>query len=606
MFKKIILLCLVLSLLITGTLPALAVDPVEYCTFHSVDELIEWINTAKAEDGEEFAAWYPFLRAARLQSELRVAVSASEEYTLKEILVPAGQDNMQFFYENGTHKFMVYIELPGTVDKPKASLSERVAKMNEELALAYEGVQYTALTYPGIDKPTGEYILDGGEYQKKDSEDTEVLAPTKISSWLDYTIMIQGIGDLYGTKWDNEAYYGLFRTKTVELNPDEIYRLDLTEKFTDEAFRNFVYAKIGKEPGEPIYDTDIANIREIDIHNRADELRVYSLAGIEYFAGLERLEVTNCKITELDVSMLKQLKRLAVYWCRSLTSLKANGLEKLTGLSCYDNGLTELQVSAPSLIYIHATDNQLSELDLSGCPALEELYISRNNLKTLDITPCPKLRTLSFSGNLFEDTSAIIGYEGRDLWDGSIKIEPTEPELIILPLLDVSQTDWFYDAVQYTFENGLMTGVADYLFAPKETLSRAMVATVLYRLAGEPEAKGDNPFPDVEAGQWYSDAVIWAADEKIVEGYGNGSFGPNDPVTREQLVTMFWRTRGCPEASADVLSGFSDAAEISSWAVDAFAWAVDRGHIQGKPGGTLDPQGTTTRAELAQILMNHA
>ena len=247
-------------------------------------------------------------------------------------------------------------------------------------------------------------------------------------------------------------------------------------------------------------------------------------------------------------------------------------------------------------------------MDLSGCLALVELFIDDNNLRTLDITHCPELRTLSCTGNLFEDNSAIIGYEGRDLWDGSIKLDfyPQKSDSSDeLPLQDVAETDWVYDGVRYAFESGLMKGVSDDRFAPQEEVSRAMIATVLHRLAGTQKAGGSNPFPDVEEGQWYSDAVIWAAGEKIIEGYGNGSFGTNDPVTREQLVTMFWRAEGKPDAAQDALSDFSDAAEISSWAEDAFAWAVSTGLIQGKPGNLLDPQGTTTRAEVAQILMNY-
>lgn len=397
----------------------------------------------------------------------------------------------------------------------------------------------------------------------------------------------------------------VFAFQTVAFADDKV---DITEEFTDEAFRNFVYSKIQKEPGEPIYTTDVANIRKFEIHNESDKLRVKSLAGIEYFTGLERLEVVNCMITELDVSMLKQLNHLSVFWCGSLTSLKANGLENLKGLICYYNGLSELKVTAPSLEYISCGNNQLSELDLSGCPALEQLICSRNNLRTLDITPCPKLNTLSCRYNLFEDNSAIIGYKDRHLWDGTVELAfyPQKSEASDeLPLQDVAVTDWFYDAVHYAFERGLMKGVSDDRFAPQDEVSRAMTATVLYRLAGAQKAEGSNPFPDVEAGQWYSDAVIWAAGEKIIEGYGNGSFGTNDPVTREQLVTMLWRAEGKPDAAQDALSDFSDAEQISAWAEEAFAWAVGTGLIQGKPGGILDPKGTITRAEVAQILMNY-
>lgn len=179
------------------------------------------------------------------------------------------------------------------------------------------------------------------------------------------------------------------------------------------------------------------------------------------------------------------------------------------------------------------------------------------------------------------------------------------PDIFPNRFQDVQLSNWYYKSVLFVSECGLMQGIANNRFAPEETLSRAMAATVLYRLAGEPEAKGSNPFPDVKEGRWYSDAVIWAAGETIIEGYGDGTFGTNDPVTREQLVTLFWRYQGRLAVEADALAGFGDAQSISSWAEDTFVWAVNIGLIQGKPGGILDPKGTITRAEVAQILMNY-
>ena len=398
-------------------------------------------------------------------------------------------------------------------------------------------------------------------------------------------------------------FMSLFAFQTVAYAED---RVDITEKFEDKAFRNFVYSAIGKIPGEPIYDTDVANIYEFKVHNSNDQPPVRSLAGIEYFTGLVRLRVVNCQITELNMTMLKQLKYLNVHSCANLKTIDVRGMEQLEILSCHFNGLTELKLSCSSLTSLNCSENQLSELDLSDCPALEQMYCDSNNLQTLDVRSCPKLNMLLCRNNLFKDTSAIIGYDEREWLDPNYTLDfypqKTQPS-VGLVLQDVAQTDWFYDAVQYTFERGFMKGVSDDRFAPQDEVSRAMTATVLHRLAGEQEAKGSNPFPDVEAGQWYSDAVIWAAGEKIIEGYGNGSFGTNDSVTREQLVTMFWRAQGKPVANAQVLSAYSDAAEISPWAEDAFAWAVSTGLIQGKPGKILDPSGTTSRAQLATILM---
>ena len=177
----------------------------------------------------------------------------------------------------------------------------------------------------------------------------------------------------------------------------------------------------------------------------------------------------------------------------------------------------------------------------------------------------------------------------------------TEPER---PFEDVGETDWFYEAVYYCFDRGWFKGVSETEFAPDMNMSRAMFATVLYRLAGSPETSGENPFSDVEEGTWYTEAVIWASENGVVYGYEDGRFGINDPVTREQMVTMLWRWLGKPAGTGD-LSAFKDAEDISPWAKEAMAWAVGEGVIHGKGDGILDPGGESKRSEVAQMLMNY-
>ncbi len=174
------------------------------------------------------------------------------------------------------------------------------------------------------------------------------------------------------------------------------------------------------------------------------------------------------------------------------------------------------------------------------------------------------------------------------------------------PFTDVASGAWYYNAVYYCFDKGYFNGTSADRFTPDGTMTRAMFATVLYRMAGEPGVAGKSPFKDVEAGKWYTNAIIWASGKKVIEGYGGGIFGTNDPVTREQMVTLFWRYHGKPTAAAADLSSFRDAEEISAWAKDAFRWAVSVGVVSGKGGGVLDPKGTATRAEVAQIVTNDA
>ena len=183
-----------------------------------------------------------------------------------------------------------------------------------------------------------------------------------------------------------------------------------------------------------------------------------------------------------------------------------------------------------------------------------------------------------------------------------------EPEPEGLPFTDVTSGDWFYDAVAYVYDKGMMEGTTDTTFAPAMNLTRSMIAQVLYNLEERPEAPGAAGFTDVAAGAWYADAVNWAAARGIVKGYDTGAFGPEDSVTREQLAAILYRyaqAKGYDTTQGGMaVREFSDSASISDWAQEAMAWAVNAQVLSGKGNGVLDPQGTATRAEVAQMLMN--
>lgn len=170
---------------------------------------------------------------------------------------------------------------------------------------------------------------------------------------------------------------------------------------------------------------------------------------------------------------------------------------------------------------------------------------------------------------------------------------------------DVDANAWYAEAVSYCDQNGLMSGTSGTEFSPNKTMTRAMLAAALYRQAGSPAVNGNDTFPDTDFGEWYSDAVIWASQNEIITGYANGSFGTNDPVTREQIVTILWRMAGSPAAGAQAVS-FADGADISDYASDAVSWASASSIISGKSGNRFDPQGKATRAEVASILANNA
>lgn len=175
-------------------------------------------------------------------------------------------------------------------------------------------------------------------------------------------------------------------------------------------------------------------------------------------------------------------------------------------------------------------------------------------------------------------------------------------------LEDVDRDAWYHEYVDYVVEKGLMQGVADNRFAPYFTTTRAMIVTILYRLEGKPSVSGTSPFDDVAGGQWYTDAVIWANQNNIVEGYGNGKFGPMDNITREQMATVLYRYANVKGYDTSVgqdtnILSYSDAFDISDWAMEAMQWACGEGLIKGRTESAIVPAGRAIRAEAATILI---
>jgi hypothetical protein len=173
-----------------------------------------------------------------------------------------------------------------------------------------------------------------------------------------------------------------------------------------------------------------------------------------------------------------------------------------------------------------------------------------------------------------------------------------------LPFTDVNDDDWFYDVVRYVYEQGLMTGTSDTEFSPNLTTTRGMIVSILNRLEAGPIAESAG-FTDVADGDWYVDAVNWAASEGIVAGYEDNTFRPNDPITREQLAAMLMNYaawKGEDVSARAELSGYNDVASVSSWAAETVQWAVAEGLISGMPGNLMEPQGSATRAQVAAIL----
>ena len=181
-------------------------------------------------------------------------------------------------------------------------------------------------------------------------------------------------------------------------------------------------------------------------------------------------------------------------------------------------------------------------------------------------------------------------------------------DLTVLPFTDVNNGDWFLAAVQYVYENDRMAGTSSTTFQPEVNLTRAMAAQVLYNLEGQPAVTGDTTFTDAAAaGEWAVKAITWAEQTGVVAGIGDGLFDPTANVTREEFAQMMYNYASYKEYDLTLegdLSQFEDASAISSWAETAMSWANGSGLINGHDDGTIDPQGTTTRAQAASILMN--
>ena len=204
-----------------------------------------------------------------------------------------------------------------------------------------------------------------------------------------------------------------------------------------------------------------------------------------------------------------------------------------------------------------------------------------------------------------KDKGAIETYTYKDLaMDARIEVVFARNVAFQMNFVDVPESQWFYDDVYFAVSNGLFNGIDEDTFAPNASMTRAMLVTVLYRLEGQPAVYGGSAFSDVAAGQWYTDAVIWATRNGIVNGLGNGSFGTNDNVTREQMAAILYRyAQNCgydTTARAD-LSGYTDAAKISAYAQEAMSWANAMGLVNGRTATSLAPNGTATRAEVAAI-----
>ena len=215
--------------------------------------------------------------------------------------------------------------------------------------------------------------------------------------------------------------------------------------------------------------------------------------------------------------------------------------------------------------------------------------------------------------NLADDgsISAVGGAYNAEQKTYSFNVLNGVTAMASFPFADVPAGAWYYGAAAYAYNNGLFAGETATTFAPNQTMNRAMLVTVLWSLAGKPAPKGVNTFSDVPNGEWYTNAVTWAAENSVVTGVGSGRFDPNGAVTREQAAVILYKyaqSKGYDVSAHADLTAFPDAGSVSDWAQDALAWANATGLIQGTVYGSktiLDPQGSASRAQVAAILRSY-
>lgn len=288
--------------------------------------------------------------------------------------------------------------------------------------------------------------------------------------------------------------------------------------------------------------------------------------------------------------------------------LQAEGSGAVSGAGLYADGsfarVTALAQSGASFLGWYDGDGNLvsNEIDYRF-PVTREISLT-GRFSTAPVYP----------GDIYPPAPVVPGISSSST---PVSTEPDTPAAqdtpettqspATMPFTDVAVSSWYYEAVKYVYEKGMMNGTAANLFSPNAATTRGMIVTILYRLEGEPAAGGP-AFTDVPAGQWYTSAVGWAAANGIVDGYGNGRFGPNDIITREQLAAILYRYTafkgGDTSARADT-GAYRDGAEISSYALDAISWAVAAGVINGVGDGRLAPKESASRAQVAQMLMNY-
>lgn len=491
-----------------------------------------------------------------------------------------------------------------------------------------------------LENVTGiDVFIDGHSH----SEQSDIAEVTDGTGMVGDTILTST-----GTKLDNIGVVDIAADGTIDASTISMEELNATEGFTpdqDIATRvSEINAQIEEDMGQVIgtSEVDLDGVRE---NVRASETNLGDLItdAMLWQAGQDNEEVdaaiTNgggirASIAAGDIT--KKSVNDVLPFGNTLYVVELTGAELLEALEASTYCTPEPVGAFPQVAGIEFTINTGAAYDAGenypGTTYAEPASINRVTIQTVggqafDADATYTIVTNDFlaaGGDTYYAFSAaesgydtgisldqvVMDYITEEL-DGTVtaaRYGQTANRIHTISYNDVTAGDWFARDVIYVTLTGLMNGTGDG-FSPNNNINRAQLVTVLYRMAGEPEVTGENPFTDVPDGQWYTDAVLWAAENGITDGTSETTFSPNNPLTREQMATFLYRfadfeTEEPIEITGD-LSGYTDADLVADYAVDAMTWAVGEGVISGIGNNTLAPDNTASRAQMATVLTRY-
>ena len=445
------------------------------------------------------------------------------------------------------------------------------------------------------------------------------------------------------------VYFGLISI-TVLCYKTNLYAVNdipiCEEYFPDSRFRAYVAENLDPNHDGILTSDEIAGVTEInyvgDNNGRASlnppqPEDMMNVKGLEFFTNLQSLTISQADIDKIDVSIYKDLTYLNVSY-NYLTSLDVSSNTALKELNCRANWLDQIDVTNnKSLEVLEIVSNRISTLDISNNPSLQVLSLGANLLSTIDLSKCPNLRVFGCGSTKIErvnighnpllclavsaglvynvDHGKAYGCTGPNGEVCSLSFYD-KLDIIEVPYNDVFTDMWSYQAIKYAFNNHCMVGVGNDTFAPQGVVTRAQFVQILYNIEGKPPVTPTDQFIDVLSNQWYSDAVAWAAKNQITSGISENEFGTNLPITREQMITLFYKYGKTKEnykrqMYPDRLKYYKDAEQISPWAVEAVTWSISNNVVTGimseyghEQSGSIDPRGPATREQCAQIVRN--